>query len=194
MPKPKILVFAGSHRKGSLNARLADAAARVIGEAGGAVTHITLKDYPLPVYDGDIESSEGVPDNAHRLAGLFMESQGIFIAAPEHNAAPSALIKNTVDWISRVKAPDGGAGPFKGRVFALGAASPGGFGGYRGLMQLRQSLELQLSALIVPEMVSVPAAHQAFDDAGTLTAERPAAMLKTVAGRLIEMAQAFARS
>jgi chromate reductase, NAD(P)H dehydrogenase (quinone) len=188
MTAPHILVFAGSLRTGSFNEKLAVAAAEAIGAAGGEVERISLSDYPMPIYHGDIEKNDGVPASAQRLGDLFMRSNGIFIACPEHNAGPTALLKNTIDWLSRVKAPDGEPGPFKGRVFALGAASPGGFGGYRGLMQVRQSLELQLAALLVPEMVSVPQAMNAFGEDGKLTAERPVAMLKSLAERLVEMA------
>ncbi|MEJ8572686.1 NAD(P)H-dependent oxidoreductase [Microbaculum marinum] len=192
MTSPRILVFAGSIRTGSLNEMLAASAADAIREAGGDVTKISLADYPLPVYHGDLEKDEGVPENAARLAGLFVASQGIFIAAPEYNGGITPLLKNTIDWVSRPKATNHRPGPYKGRVFALGGASDGGFGGYRGLLQLRHSLENALGTLMVPEMVSVPAASQAFDDSGRLVAERPAAMLKTVAERLVAMAATFA--
>lgn len=192
MTKPAILVFAGSTRTGSINEKLAVNAAKAIGDAGGDVTHISLADYPMPIYNGDLEEAEGVPENGKNLADLFVRHQGIFIAAPEYNGGITPLLKNTIDWVSRPKATDRTPGPYKGRVFAIGGASNGGFGGYRGLLQLRHTLENALGTLMVPEMVSVPAANQAFDDAGKLVAERPAGLLRTVAERLVDMAGRYA--
>lgn len=192
MSKPKILLFAGSIRSGSINEKLAVVAAGTLAEAGGDVSHISLADYPMPIYNGDLEKSEGVPQAAKRLANLFTEHQGIFIVAPEYNGGITPLLKNTIDWVSRSGATDRRPGPYKGRVFALGAVSDGGFGGYRGLLQLRHTLENALGTLMVPEMVSVPAASSAFDAHGRLVAERPMAMLRTVSQRLVEMAKTFA--
>lgn len=192
MSKPKILLFAGSIRSGSINEKLAVAAAGTLAEAGGDVSHISLADYPMPIYNGDLEKSDGVPEAAKRLANLFTEHQGIFIVAPEYNGGITPLLKNTIDWVSRSGATDRRPGPYKGRVFALGAVSDGGFGGYRGLLQLRHTLENALGTLMVPEMVSVPAASSAFDADGRLVAERPMAMLRTVSQRLVEMAKTFA--
>lgn len=191
MTKPAILVFAGSIRTGSINEKLAVNAAAAIADAGGDVSHISLSDYPLPIYNGDLEDAEGVPENGKKLAERFVASQGIFIAAPEYNGGITPLLKNTIDWVSRPKSTEHRPGPYKGRVFAIGGASNGGFGGYRGLLQLRHTLENALGTLMVPEMISVPGANQAFDEAGKLTAERPAGLLKTVAERLVEMAKTF---
>ena len=191
MTRPAILVFAGSIRTGSINEKLAVNAAEAIADAGGEVNHISLADYPMPIYNGDLEEAEGIPENGRRLAELFVASQGIFIAAPEYNGGITPLLKNSLDWVSRPKSTEHRPGPYKGRVFAIGGASNGGFGGYRGLLQLRHSLQNALGTLMVPEMVSVPAASEAFDDAGRLVAERPAGMLKTVATRLVEMARTF---
>jgi NAD(P)H-dependent FMN reductase len=190
--KPAILVFAGSIRTGSLNEKLAVSAAEAITEAGGSVDKISLADYPMPIYNGDLEENEGVPETARALAEKFVASQGIFIAAPEYNGGMTPLLKNTIDWVSRPKSTEHRPGPYKGRVFAIGGASNGGFGGYRGLLQLRHSLENALGTLMVPEMVSVPAASEAFDESGKLVAERPAGMMKTVAERLVDMAETFA--
>lgn len=192
MTRPAILVFAGSIRTGSINEKLAVCAAEAISEAGGDVTKISLADYPMPIYNGDLEGAEGVPENGKKLAELFVASQGIFMAAPEYNGGITPLLKNTIDWVSRPKSTEHRPGPYKGRVFAIGGASNGGFGGYRGLLQLRHSLENALGALMVPEMVSVPAASDAFDENGKLTAERPAKLLQTVAERLVAMAKTYA--
>ena len=165
----KLLFFAGSSREASYNKRLARLGAEIAIANGILATFADLGDYPMPLYDGDIEASAGPPDNAVKLKALMEVHGGVFIAAPEYNAGVTPLLKNTLDWISRVR--PAGEAPlqvFKTRVFALGGASPGGFGGVRGLIALRQSLQLGLGALVLPDQVTVPRAAEAFDDHGHL--------------------------
>ncbi|PZQ19243.1 MAG: NADPH-dependent FMN reductase [Ancylobacter novellus] len=193
MPAPKIVVFAGSVRTGSINQKLAVAAARGVEAAGASATLISLKDYALPLYDGDLQEREGVPDAAKRLVELFFEHQGVFVASPEYNSSFSPLLKNTLDWMSRVAVE--GRPPlaaFKSRVFALGAVSNGAMGGYRGLTQLRSMMELGLGALVLPEMVAVGNAASAFAADGSLANERTAALLGGVLERLVSTAGSLA--
>jgi len=103
MPVPKILVFAGSIRTGSYNERLAALAAKELALTGAEVTRISLEDYPLPIYDGDGEAKSGVPAHARSLKRMMAEHSGVFIASPEYNASVTPLLKNTIDWISRVR-------------------------------------------------------------------------------------------
>ncbi|HEX2215994.1 MAG TPA: NAD(P)H-dependent oxidoreductase [Xanthobacteraceae bacterium] len=190
MAAPKILVFAGSIRSGSFNARLAALAAKELTLADADVMLISLADYPMPFYDANAEAAAGPPEHAVKLKQLFGIHQGIFIASPEYNASVTPLLKNTLDWISRVR--EGREPPlaaFKDRVFALGAASNGAYGGMRSLMALRQVLELGCGALVLPEQVAVREAASAFDETDNLKDERTARMLKTVAARLVETAQ-----
>ncbi len=191
MSQPKILVFAGSIRTGSFNARLAALAVKELALADVEVTRISLLDYPLPIYDGDLETERGVPENAVKLKRLMTVHRGVFIASPEYNASVTSLLKNTLDWISRVR--EGNEAPlaaFRGRVFALGAASNGSLGGYRSLMALRQILELGCGATVLPEQIAVREAASAFDDNDNLRDERAARLLKTVLARLVEAARA----
>jgi NAD(P)H-dependent FMN reductase len=190
MPIPRILVFAGSIRTGSLNARLAALAAKEIARAEAEVTRISLLDHPLPLYDGDVEARSGPPENAVRLKRMFGAHHGVFIASPEYNASVTPLLKNTIDWISRVrenKEPPLAA--YRNRVFALGAASNGTYGGMRSLMALRQVLELGCGALVIPEQIAVREAGQAFDENDDLKDERSAGLLRAVARRLVELAR-----
>ncbi|MEH0071004.1 NAD(P)H-dependent oxidoreductase [Pannonibacter sp. Pt2-lr] len=125
MRHPKILVFSGSIRGGSLNTRLAGLAAKRLALADAEVTRISLADYQMPIYDGDLEQEKGPPEAARKLKRLMQEQHGVFIACPEYNAGMTPLLKNTLDWVSRVA--DQGEAPgiaFKNRVFCLGAASP----------------------------------------------------------------------
>jgi NAD(P)H-dependent FMN reductase len=190
MTRPKILVFAGSIRTASHNARLAALATKVLALADAEPTHISLQDFPLPLYDGDLETKSGPPEHAVKLKRMMMQHAGVFIAAGEYNASVTPLLKNTVDWLSRVREP---AEPplvaFRGRVFALGAASPGTLGGYRGIMALRQVLELGCGALVLPEQVAVRDAAHAFDDNDNLRDPAIAHMLEQVLARLVDAAR-----
>lgn len=190
MATPKILVFAGSIRTGSFNARLAALAVKELALADAEVTHISLADYPLPLYDADLEAGSGVPDNAVKLKRQFTVHAGIFIVSPEYNASVTPLLKNTLDWVSRVR--EGNEAPmsaYKNRAFALGAASNGSLGGYRSLMALRQILELGCGATVLPEQIAVREAASAFDDDDSLRDERAARSLKRVLQRLSDAAQ-----
>ncbi len=190
MINPKILVIPGSLRTGSHNARLAALAAKELTLADADVTRISLADFPLPIYDADIESRSGVPANAVKLKQMMAVHSGIFIACPEYNASMTPLLKNTIDWVSRVR--EKGEAPlavFKNRAFALGGASPGPFGAMRSMLAMRQVLEVGCGALVIPEFIAVPRADLAFDDKDELSDARAASTLRNVALRLIEMAR-----
>jgi NAD(P)H-dependent FMN reductase len=101
MSVPRIVAFAGSAREGSFNKKLVRVAARVAAEAGAEVTLIDLAEYPLPIYNGDIEARDGLPENVGKLKTLLYAHHGLLIASPENNASVSALLKNTLDWVSR---------------------------------------------------------------------------------------------
>lgn len=190
MPIPKILVFAGSIRNGSFNQRLAAIAARELALAGAEVTRISLADYPMPIYDANEEERSGQPDNAVKLKQMMMQHQGVFIASPEYNASVTPLLKNTIDWISRVR--EGREPPlaaYKNRVFALGGASNGNYGALRSLMALRQVLELGCGAMVIPEQITVIRAADAFTEDDNLKDERAASQLGRVVRSLIEFSR-----
>lgn len=166
---PRLLFIAGSSREKSWNKRLAQLGEKIADANGIAGTFADLGDYPMPIYNGDDELREGPPENARKLKALMKVHSGIFIASPEYNASFSPLLKNALDWVSHVR--DEGETPlevYKTRVFALGAASPGGMGGLRGLSQLRLVLEIGLGALVLPDQFAVPRAVEAFDENGHL--------------------------
>lgn len=186
----KLLFFAGSAREGSFNKKLAKLAAHIADANGIAATLADLGDYPMPIYDRDAEVRDGVPENARKLKALMLVHGGIFIAAPEYNASITPLLKNTLDWVSRVR-EDGEPSlqVFKTRVFAIASASPGRFGGVRGLITLRQVLAVGLQALVLAEQVSVPNAAEAFDEKGHLKDKSQQELLKTVVGKLARAAK-----
>ncbi len=188
-----ILVLAGSNRSGSYNSRLAAVAAKEFAVAGAAVKRISLVDTPLPIYDADLEAERGVPENALLLARLIAAHDGVFIASPEYNASITPLLKNALDWISRARLGDEpSAAVFKRPVFAIGSASPGRYGGMRGLIALRQVLAVGLGALVLAEQISVPHAAKAFDDHGELADVRLRGLMRSIAGRLVEAVENFA--
>src|SRR3954470_20906595 len=115
----KILVIPGSLRTGSLNAMLAAAAAQEFARAGVEVTRISLGDFPLPLYDGDLQSRSGVPKPAVNLKRMIGEHHGVLIVTPEYNASVPPLVKNTIDWVSRVQDAQEARGQvFRQRTFA----------------------------------------------------------------------------
>lgn len=184
----KLLFLAGSAREGSLNKKLARLGSDIANANGLQATFADLGDYPMPLYDGDLEASTGVPDNARKLHALMSVHAGVFIACPEYNASITPLLKNALDWISRVKTDDG-IQVYKSRVFALGAASPGAFGGMRGLIAARQVLELGLGALVLPDQVATPRAADAFEANGHLKDKAQQELLKGVIVKLARAAK-----
>jgi len=195
MLAPKILVMAGSLRSGSHNARLAALAAKELVLAEADVTRVSFADYPLPLFDADLMADSGLPRQALELKNVLTAHQGVFIASPEYSASIPPLIKNAIDWMSRGRdSSEPNYAVFKGRVFAIGAAANGSAGGLRGLMALRQSLELGCGALVLPEQITVGRANQAFDDVDNLKDESQAASLKALVRRLIEMAGLMPRA
>ncbi len=190
MTDPGILIFSGSIRKESTNTRLAEALAAALPEYGGAPNLISLRDYAMPIYDGDLETESGAPDAARKLARLMSDHDGIIIVSPEYNAGPTPLLKNTLDWVSRVRPADGEIlSPFKGPVFALAGTSPGAFGSLRAMTVTRSMLENGFGTLIVPEQLAVPQSGQAFGEDGNLIAERPRLMLKNMLTSLVHKAR-----
>ncbi len=186
---PKILVTAGSLRTGSFNARLAALVAKELALAGANVTRISFADYPLPLFDPNLAADNVLPRYALELKQMLAAHQGVFIASPEYSASVPPLLKNAIDWVSRGRdRNEPNYTTFKGRVFAIGAAANGSAGGLRGLLALRQVLELGCGALVLPEQVTVGRAAQAFDDMDNLKDETPAAALKALVRRLIDMA------
>jgi chromate reductase len=193
MSAPKILVIPGSLRSASYNIRLAAVATKELTLAEADVTRISLADYPLPLYDADLVAKEGPPANAVKLKQLLAAHRGVFIASPEYNASIAPLLKNTLDWVSRVR--EGKEAPlavYKDRAFALGGASNGGYGAMRSLMALRQVLEQGCGALVIPDQIAVARAGDAFDEMDNFKDEANAKRLKAVVRSLIEFAGHYA--
>jgi NAD(P)H-dependent FMN reductase len=163
-----ILAFSGSTRSGSFNKKILNAAVCGATEAGATVTVIDLADYKLPLYDGDLEALEGIPENGKKLKELFMAHQGLLFALPEYNSSISGVFKNVIDWVSRpTENETEPLACFKNKTAAIISASPGNLGGMRGLVHARSLLE-NINVLVLPQQVCVPNADTAFDDKDVL--------------------------
>jgi len=181
---PSILAFAGSTRTDSVNKKLIRIAAAGAREAGGTVTEIDLRDYPLPIYDGDLEAAEGVPENAMKLKALFKQHRGLLIATPEYNTSISGVLKNTIDWVTRPVQGEAFLECFGGKVAAIISASLGPMGGLRSQAHLRQILS-GITATVIPEHWGVPSATaDSFDESGNLKDETGQKMLLPVGASL----------
>lgn len=166
--KIKILAFAGSTREGSYNKKLVKLAAKGAQDAGAEVTFIDLKDFPMPLFDEDLEAAQGLPDAAKKLKKLMKDHHGFLIASPEYNSSLTAVLKNAIDWVSRKESDtEPNLECFTGKTAAIMSASPGGLGGLRGLVHLRAILE-NIGVLVLPNQVTVSAAYNAFNDDSSL--------------------------
>ena len=164
---PKILAFSGSARKESYNQSLVNIASQGAQQAGAEVTLINLADYPMPIFDQDLETAEGMPKAARAFKALLIAHDGFLIASPEYNSAFSPLLKNAIDWASRREADEPPLVAYRGKVAVIMAASPGAFGGMRGLVFLRMLLA-NIGMIVLPEQFALTHADQAFHENGSL--------------------------
>lgn len=187
---PRILVFAGSIRSGAFSGQTADIAQKTLALQGAEVTRISLADYPLPIMDQDLEKEQGVPENAQKLGAMIAAQDGLLIASPEYNASIPPLLKNTIDWVSRIRRDANGntLAPFAGKVAGLCSSSDGNFAGIRGLYHLRAVL-MNCQVEVITPQCSVARAGDAFDDQGNLKDERAQKMMDKVCMTLIERAR-----
>jgi chromate reductase len=185
----KILVIPGSLRTGSLNAKLAATIALELAQAGAEVTRISLSDFPLPIYDGDLQSKSGVPKNAVNLKRMMGSHHGVLIVTPEYNSSVPALVKNTIDWVSRVQDPHETRGQvFRDRAFAIAAASGNRLGGTRALSALRLILTA-CHAAVVPNQLALSFAEEAYDDKDRLKNAADIEAMGAMVRQLIEFSQ-----
>ena len=189
MSAVKILVIPGSLRSGSLNAKLAAVAAHALAQEGAEITRISLSDFPLPIYDGDLQAKSGVPKHAVNLKRMIGAHHGVLIVTPEHNSSVPSLVKNTIDWVSRVQDAHETRGQvFRERVFAIAAASGGRLGGTRALAALRLILTA-CHAMVVPNQLALSFADQAYDEMDHLKHPADIEALKALVRQLIAHSQ-----
>ena len=162
MASYKLLGLSGALRDESTNTKLLHEAARVFGDCS-----FDLADLRLPLYDGDAEKADGIPDNVTRLARQIADADAVIISTPEYNKGPPGVLKNALDWVSRT---DGA--PWKGKPVAVMSAAAGRAGGERAQLILRSFMvAFQPRILQGPEMHLADSSNQ-FDNAGQLTSDR----------------------
>src|SRR6478672_201805 len=188
--QPRILAFAGSLRKDSFNKKLVAIAAQGAREAGAEVTLIDLKDFPLPLFDQDLEAEQGMPENGKKLKKLFIDHDGLLIASPEYNSSFPAVLKNAIDWVSRPAPGEPSLLAFRGKVATLMSASLGALGGLRGLVHVRSILG-NIGVIVLPDQIAVAKAHEAFQSDGSLVDPKQQAGIeglgKTLASFLMKL-------
>ncbi|MFL6463295.1 MAG: NADPH-dependent FMN reductase [Bryobacteraceae bacterium] len=180
---PKILAFAGSARVDSLNKKLVKVAAAGAQRLGAKVTFIDLRDYPIPIYDGDLEVGTGVPDKALELRRLLLDHDGFLIACPEYNGSITPLLKNVIDWTSRPINGEDGLAPFRNKLAVLMSASPGGYGGLRGFAQVKTILG-NMGVIVLPDQLAVGKANEVFAPNGHMINQKQRESVETLGSTL----------
>jgi chromate reductase len=180
----KLLIFAGSLRKDSCNKKFAREALRLAKELGAEGEFLDLKEYPMPVYDGDIEASTGIPETVKSLGKKIAEADALVISTPEYNGSIPGILKNVIDWLSRDKPVS-----LEGKHLLLIAASPGALGGVRSLWHSRQPFEV-LNVHVYPGMLGLPDAYNAFDEQGRLKDAKTVQRLKNLLDQYIKHVKA----
>jgi chromate reductase, NAD(P)H dehydrogenase (quinone) len=189
MPAPKILVIPGSLRTGSHNVKLAMAAAHQFAQASVDVTRVSLADFPMPIYDGDLQGRSGIPANAINLKRMMSAHHGVLIVTPEYNASIPPLLKNAIDWVSRVEDPhESRYQVFRERAFAIASASQGRLGGARALASLRLILSA-CQANVIAAQLALSFADQAYDDRDRLKQPADSEALTRLVKQLIDISQ-----
>ena len=176
---PRILAFSGSARRESLNRKLLQQVVLATRQAGGDVTLVDLNEFAMPLYHGDLEDAQGMPDSTVKLVKLITEHAGLLIASPEYNSQITPLLKNTIDWCTR-----GEDNPFTGKVAAVVSASPGALGGVRS-MTLTRALLSHLGCHVIPAQCILPQADKAFDEQGAFKEPRHQKAADALAAMLV---------
>ena len=164
---PRILAFAGSTRRESFNKKLVSIAVKGAKNAGAEVTLVDLRDFPLPLFDQDLEAEQGMPENGKKLKKIFIDHDGLLISSPEYNSSITAVLKNAIDWVSRPAPGEPSLVAFRSKVATLMSASPGALGGLRALVHVRSILG-NIGVIVLPEQIAVAKAHEAFNPDGSL--------------------------
>lgn len=181
----KILAFAGSGRKASVNKKVVAIAAKGAQEAGAEVTIVNLEDFGMPIFNEDLEAKQGMPIEAQAFKELLISHDGFLISSPEYNSSYSSLFKNAIDWASRQTADEAPMAAYRGKVAGIMAASPGGLGGMRVLVVLRMLME-NLGTMVLPNQKAVSGAFAKFDVDGNITDKNTEKALKALGKELVD--------
>lgn len=189
----RLLVVPGSSRTGSWNRKLAEVAAGSARRAGALVTLLDLRALDLPLYDGDLEATSGVPAGAFALRDALTSHDAVLVVTPEYNGFPTPLVINAFDWLSRVPANAAGGGGLAasaGKPCGLLSASPGPLGALRSMNTLRQFLQMTIGMLVSPTQHALSRAAEAFGADGSLADPKTAQAVDGVVAALLKLAKA----
>lgn len=191
-----ILGFAGSTRTASFHKRLVRIALDGAEKAGARIRFIDLRELNIPLYDGDLEAADGMPEGAREIREALKAADGVLIASPEYNGSLTAVLKNVIDWTS-VADPQAGEEPrmvaWKGKVTGIMSCSPGNLGGLRGLNHLHSILS-GIGTHVVPNQVAVPMIHQTMQDSGVLDKPDIHARVEGLGAEVAQLAQRLRES
>lgn len=182
---PRLVAMAGSLRQDSFNKKLVKIAMAGAQKAGAEVTYVDLRDYPMPVFDEDLERAHGLPEPAKKLKALFAASHGFLFACPEYNSSITAAMKNAIDWVSRATEGDKGMIAFQGKAAVIMAASPGALGGLRGLVTVRSILS-NIDVTVLPSQIAINRAFEAFAPDGSLKDPKQQATVEGLGQKLAD--------
>lgn len=182
--QPKIALLSGSIRSGSINSKLIAAAAEVAQRLGADTNIVDLARYDLPVYNQDLEASQGIPTAALDLKAVLNQQDAFIVASPEYNGFPSPLIVNAYTWCSRGDPSGQMYATFTGKSALVLSTSPGAVGGMRCLNPHRQLL-INLGVNVMASSVAIGHGFKAFNDQNKVVDERQAAMLESAVHALV---------
>lgn len=180
----RVLAFAASVRRESLNRKLIELAAR-FARGRADVDVAEFRAFDMPLYDGDLERESGLPPGAQELKRRVEAADAILISVPEYNYSIPGTLKNAIDWVSRARPI-----PWRGKSIYLMSASPSPMGGIRGLWQTRIPFE-GCGALVFPDMFALPHANRAFDEQGWIAEARLAERLRTEVTGFLKLVESF---
>ena len=186
----KLLVFSGSTRADSFNQKLANQLASTVSSLGAEPTPVNLNDFELPIYNGDLESSAGLPTGAARLKKLMQDHAGMIIASPEYNGFMTPVLINAIDWCTRSDEASVDLSPFNGKTVLIVSASPGPGGGGRSANHLRTMLS-GIGAIVIPQSLTVPSAFAAFDEQGLFSDDKMTARANRLVAQFLEFTSRF---
>lgn len=193
-PALRLLLLAGSSRKGAWSGHLRDAAQRLAASAGASTSVIDLRALALPVYDADLEVAQGIPDGARQLREAIAAADAVLVVTPEYNGFPTPLLINAFAWLSRLPAEDAarsGLATTASKPVALLSSSPGPLGGLRSMNFLRQFLQMAFAMLVLPQQFALVRAHEAFDESGALKEAKAEQSVRTVLNALLRVSAAL---
>jgi len=182
----KILAFAGSTREASFNKQLVRIAAKAAEQAGAEVTLIDLRDFPMPLYDGDLEAESGIPEHGKRFKESLKSHHGFLIASPEYNSSITAVLKNAIDWASRPEPDEPPLVAYSDKFAALMSASPGALGGLRSLGTVRSILQ-NIGVHVIPNQIAISRANEAFNPDGNLKDPKQHNTVEKIAQKLVHL-------